>query len=138
MCDYTTPGDESYWTLVLLHTSSQHLIGRNEHDADDERNGEGTNQAFPHAGVLHLLCWACCEEMERGYIRTPTTHISYLRSSYWNLSYILSINGELDPRALSLKSALRFYGSFWGCRTTGSPITLLQLRFTKPRTGVSH
>lgn len=49
--------------LCLLHSSPEHLIGCDEHHADDESNGEGTNQAFPHARMLHLLCWACCVSM---------------------------------------------------------------------------
>lgn len=44
----------------LLHSSAQHLIRSDEHDADDERDGEGTNQAFTHTGVFFLLSWARC------------------------------------------------------------------------------
>lgn len=44
----------------LLHSSAEHLICSDEHDADDERDGEGTNQAFAHTGVFFLLCWARC------------------------------------------------------------------------------
>lgn len=48
-----------------LHPSSEHLIGCNKHDADDECNGEGTNQALSHTCVLDLLHGACYEEKER-------------------------------------------------------------------------
>lgn len=44
----------------LLHPSAEHLIGSDEHDADDERDGEGTNQAFTHARVFLLLRGARC------------------------------------------------------------------------------
>lgn len=44
----------------LLHSSAEHLICSDEHDADDERDGEGTNQTFAHTGVFFLLCWARC------------------------------------------------------------------------------
>lgn len=44
------------WMLaLLLHAASQHLIGRDQHDADDERNGEGADQTLPHARLLDLL-----------------------------------------------------------------------------------
>ena len=78
--------------LLLLHTSSQHLIGRNEHDADDECNGEGTNQAFPHAGVLHLLCWACCEEKrERERDDTSEHQPKHHKSTFIILESVLHI-----------------------------------------------
>lgn len=48
-----------------LHPSSKHLIGCNKHDADDECNGEGTDQALTHTRVFDLLHWACCEDKER-------------------------------------------------------------------------
>lgn len=60
----------------LLHPSAEHLICSNEHNADDERNGEGTNQTFAHARVLLLLCWARCGKIygktsaRRGAINT--------------------------------------------------------------------
>jgi len=34
-----------------LHAVPQHLIGRDEHDADDEGHGEGADEALPHAGL---------------------------------------------------------------------------------------
>lgn len=43
---------------LLFHATPQHLIGCDEHDADDESNGEGADQAFAHAGLLDLLRWA--------------------------------------------------------------------------------
>lgn len=47
----------------LLHSSAEHLICSDEHDADDKRNGEGTNQAFTHARVFFLLRRARCGEI---------------------------------------------------------------------------
>lgn len=44
----------------LLHSSAEHLICSDEHDADDKCDGEGTNQAFTHTRVFFLLCWARC------------------------------------------------------------------------------
>lgn len=48
----------------LLHPSAEHLISSDEHDADDERDGEGTNQAFAHTRVFFLLCWARCRRIQ--------------------------------------------------------------------------
>lgn len=48
-----------------LHPSSKHLIGCNKHDADDECNGEGTDQALSHTCVFDLLHWTCYEDKER-------------------------------------------------------------------------
>lgn len=39
----------------LLHAVPQHLIGGDEHDADDERHGEGADEALPHARLPVLL-----------------------------------------------------------------------------------
>lgn len=47
------------WEDDSLHPSTKHLIGGDKHDADDECNGKGTNQAFSHTCVLHLLHGAC-------------------------------------------------------------------------------
>lgn len=43
---------------ALLHATSQHLIGCNEHDADDESNCKGAYEALAHTGLLDMLCWA--------------------------------------------------------------------------------
>lgn len=48
----------------LLHPSAEHLICSDEHDADDECDGEGTNQAFAHTRVFFLLCWARCRKIQ--------------------------------------------------------------------------
>lgn len=40
---------------LLFHAAPQHLIGRNEHDADDESDGEGAYQALAHTSLLDLL-----------------------------------------------------------------------------------
>lgn len=40
---------------LLFHATPQHLIGCNEHDADDESNGEGAYQALAHTSLLDLL-----------------------------------------------------------------------------------
>lgn len=42
----------------LLHATAQHLVGRDEHDADDEGDGEGADQALPHARLADLLVGA--------------------------------------------------------------------------------
>lgn len=47
----------------LLHPSAEHLICSDEHDADDECDGEGTNQAFAHTRVFLLLRWARCRKI---------------------------------------------------------------------------
>lgn len=52
-------------TGVLLHSSAEHLIRCNEHNADDKCDGEGTNQAFAHTCVFFLLCWARCGKMKK-------------------------------------------------------------------------
>lgn len=39
----------------LLHAVPQHLIGCDEHDADDEGHGESADEALPHAGLTVLL-----------------------------------------------------------------------------------
>lgn len=41
----------------LFHSISQHLIGRNKHNADDEGHGKGADQAFAHTRLSVLLCW---------------------------------------------------------------------------------
>lgn len=46
----------------LLHTSAEHLICRNKHDTDDESDGEGTYETFPHTCVFHLVFGARCEK----------------------------------------------------------------------------
>lgn len=38
----------SQWTK-LVHTLTQHLVGSNEHDADDEGHGESTDEALADA-----------------------------------------------------------------------------------------
>lgn len=43
---------------LLFHAAPQHLIGCDEHDADDESNGKGAYQALAHTSLLDLLCWA--------------------------------------------------------------------------------
>lgn len=39
----------------LLHAVSQHLIGCDEHDADDEGHGESADETLPHARLTVLL-----------------------------------------------------------------------------------
>lgn len=46
----------------LFHASAEHLIRSNEHNADNECDGKGTNQAFTHACMFLLLRGARCEE----------------------------------------------------------------------------
>lgn len=40
---------------ALLHAVPQHLIGRNEHNADDEGHGKGADEALPYARLTVLL-----------------------------------------------------------------------------------
>lgn len=42
----------------LLHPAAQHLVGGDEHHADDEGDGEGADEALPHAGLADLLAGA--------------------------------------------------------------------------------
>lgn len=53
---------------ALLHATSQHLIGCNEHDADDESNGKGAYEALAHTSLLDLLCWAGAYKKTEGKI----------------------------------------------------------------------
>lgn len=41
--------------MWLLQAVPQHLIGRDEHDADDEGHGEGADQTLPHARLPVLI-----------------------------------------------------------------------------------
>lgn len=43
---------------LLFHATSQHLIGRDEHDADDESNRKSAYQALANTRLLDLLCRA--------------------------------------------------------------------------------
>lgn len=44
----------SQWAQ-LLHAIPQHLIGCDEHDADNECHGKGADEALPHARLTVLL-----------------------------------------------------------------------------------
>lgn len=44
----------------LFHATAQHLIGCNEHDADDEGDGEGADQALAHTCLADLLVGTGC------------------------------------------------------------------------------
>lgn len=46
--------------VCLLHAAAQHLVGRDEHDADDEGDGEGADQALAHTRLADLLVGAGC------------------------------------------------------------------------------
>lgn len=48
------PCSQCKWSL---HAVPQHLIGCDEHNADDERHSEGADQAFPDARLPVLLLW---------------------------------------------------------------------------------
>lgn len=41
--------------VSLLHAIAQHLIGRDEHDTDDEGHGESADEALAHARLPILL-----------------------------------------------------------------------------------
>lgn len=47
-------------TQCLLHAAAQHLVGRDEHDTDDEGDGEGADQALAHARLADLLVGTGC------------------------------------------------------------------------------
>ena len=53
-------------TRRLFHAAAQHLVGRDEHDADDEGDGEGADEALPHARLADLLVGAGCGRRHRG------------------------------------------------------------------------
>lgn len=53
--------------IGLLHAVPQHLIGRDEHDTDDESHGEGADQAFPDARLTVLLLGMDCRQTHAGY-----------------------------------------------------------------------
>lgn len=44
----------------LLHATAQHLVGRDEHDTDDEGDGEGADEALAHARLADLLVGTGC------------------------------------------------------------------------------
>lgn len=44
----------SQW-VQLLHAVPQHLIGRDEHDADNECHGKSADETLPHARLTVLL-----------------------------------------------------------------------------------
>lgn len=52
--------------VVLLHAVSQHLIGCNKHDTDDESHGEGADQAFPDTCLPILLLRVDCGTRRKG------------------------------------------------------------------------
>lgn len=48
--------------VSLLHAVAQHLIGRDEHDADDEGHGESAYQALAHTRLSILLFGMNCND----------------------------------------------------------------------------
>ncbi len=48
--------------VSLLHAVAQHLIGRDEHDADDEGHGERAYQALAHTRLPILLFGMNCND----------------------------------------------------------------------------
>lgn len=40
---------------LLLHAAPQDLVGRDQHDANDEGHGEGADEALPHARLSVLF-----------------------------------------------------------------------------------
>lgn len=44
----------------LFHAAAQHLVGRDEHDTDDEGDGKGADQALTHARLADLLVGTGC------------------------------------------------------------------------------
>lgn len=47
-------------TRRLFHAAAQHLVGRDEHDTDDEGDGKGADQALAHARLADLLVGTGC------------------------------------------------------------------------------
>lgn len=61
--------------VPLLHAATQHLVGGDEHHADDEGDGEGADEALPHAGLPDLLAgagWGRRGEPEDGGVLSQT------------------------------------------------------------------
>lgn len=54
------PAHHGYRAKCLFHAAAQHLVGRDEHDANDEGDGEGANQTLAHARLADLLVGAGC------------------------------------------------------------------------------
>lgn len=52
------PDEVPRWRL--FHAAAQHLVGRDEHDANDEGDGKGANQTLAHARLADLLVGAGC------------------------------------------------------------------------------
>lgn len=50
------------WALMpcLFHATAQHLVGRDEHDTDDEGDGERADQALAHTRLADLLVGTSC------------------------------------------------------------------------------
>lgn len=70
---------------MLLHAVPQHLIGRDEHDADDEGHSESTDEALANARLpVVLLRMHCGQETEKQAVSwvcdvlktTPSTSLS--------------------------------------------------------------
>jgi len=55
-------GSAPLTVVSLLHAVAQHLIGRDEHDADDEGHGESAYQALAHARLSILLFRMNCND----------------------------------------------------------------------------
>lgn len=84
---------------LLFHAASQHLIGRDEHDADDESDGESAYQTLAHARLLDLLCraWAWGEkkdrERERGGLRRKKhLKVHWIRRHFMLERYLIVIS----------------------------------------------
>lgn len=59
-CGVGAAGARRAPTWCLLHAAAQHLVGRDEHDTDDEGDGKGADQALAHARLADLLVGTGC------------------------------------------------------------------------------
>lgn len=86
MCGLRTAVKSMRTGQLLFHAAPQHLIGRDEHNADDEGNGEGADQALAHARLLYLLRRAgTCRERDERRERQP----SAVRTLGWPLETVV-------------------------------------------------
>lgn len=75
----------------LLHAASQHLIGRDKHDTDDEGDGESTYQALAHASLFDLLRRAgTCRRERRRVLPAGPQDVSQLspKTAHHGISHL--------------------------------------------------
>lgn len=87
----------AFFSTLLFHPAPQHLIGCNQHDADDERDGKGADQALPHTGLLDLLRGTGCQCKREGCISHKVLLVAV--RYYDNQSNVLTVVGTLLPHS---------------------------------------